>query len=249
MISLLTLNTWKDEGDWDARIDAVADGLKRLRPDIVCLQEVYAGGGRDTGAALASATGMVCTHAPARHKVRNGVSSSSGVAILSYFKPKATTTIDLPTSPQDGGRRALMCLLDTAAGPLGVACVHLSHLRGREAADLRAAQLRCVLDHLQAQQDGPLVVAGDFNALWRDPEMAAFGEPAWTSTARALAGCSSLIGRPGALIDHIALLGRGVLRLDQVALAFDRPSPLGVMASDHAGVLAVLSAIGPTNSA
>ena len=39
-ISVLTLNLWNIEGPLEARYSALARGLKLLRPDIVCLEEV-----------------------------------------------------------------------------------------------------------------------------------------------------------------------------------------------------------------
>jgi len=68
LIRVVTLNTGKDEGDWPARITAIGAALRDLCPDIVCLQEVYVGAGRDTGQALATAMGLICTHVPARAK-------------------------------------------------------------------------------------------------------------------------------------------------------------------------------------
>ncbi len=240
MIRLLTLNSWKDQGDWAARMDAIAEGLCALAPDIVCLQEVYVGGGRDSGQTLATRTGLFCTNVPARKKARGGIVSSSGVAILSRQQPEASMAIDLPTTPADGGRKALVCTLATDNGLLRVASLHLSHLRSAEAGALRAAQLAALIEH--ADWDGPLVLAGDFNAPWHAPELAALHAPGWTSTAPALAGQTSLIDRPAALIDHFVLRAGGPWTLGNASLVLNRPSTRGVMPSDHAGVMAYLGA-------
>ncbi|WP_439545723.1 endonuclease/exonuclease/phosphatase family protein [Sandarakinorhabdus sp.] len=242
MIRVVTLNSWKDEGDWPARMALIAAGLAALDPDIICLQEVYVGGGRDTGVVLAARTGLICTPLAARHKLRSGIMSSSGVAILSRQPPSAVTAIELPTSPADGGRKALLCRFAAAAGPLCVASLHLSHLRTSDAAALRAAQLAAVI--AAADPDSALVLAGDFNAPWDAPELAALHAPGWTATATGLAGQSSLIGRPAALIDHVALRapasGSATLGLAEPRLVFDQPMPDGTIASDHAGVMALI---------
>lgn len=250
MIRLITLNCWKDEGDWAARMVAIGEALTRLQPDLVCLQEVYVGAGRDTGQRLAAATGLVCSHVAARPKMRGGIPSTSGIAILSRLPPLVTASFVLPTTPEDGGRKALVCTFATAQGPLRVASLHLSHLRPASAAALRAAQVSALIEHVAADWDGPLVLAGDFNALWSAPELAALQTAGWTSTAGMLAGQSSLIGRPLALIDHIVLRaprsGPGAegealaLSLAETSVVLDQPSAAGVMPSDHAGVMAVL---------
>jgi endonuclease/exonuclease/phosphatase family metal-dependent hydrolase len=243
MIRLVTLNSWKDEGDWPARMAAIAEGLTLLQPDIVCLQEVYAGAGRDTGQRLAAHTGLTCTQVAARSKSRGGVLSSSGVAILSRTPPQSSAAIDLPTTAEDGGRKALIANFTTAAGPLRIASLHLSHLRSADAAALRAAQLSCVIAHASADWHGAIVLAGDFNAPCHAPELAALHAPGWVSSAPALAGQSSLIDRPAALIDHIALQAAPsgpVWTLADVSLVLNQPSASGVMPSDHAGVMARL---------
>jgi endonuclease/exonuclease/phosphatase family metal-dependent hydrolase len=242
MIRLLTLNCWKDEGDWTARMDAIADELIRLEPDIACLQEVYIGAGRDTGQTLAARTGLVRTHVPARTKARSGIVSSSGVAILSRQLPETSEAIDLPTTVADGGRKALIATFVTPAGPLRVASLHLSHLRSNDASALRAAQIACLIDCASANWHGPLVLAGDFNAPWHAPELAALRGPGWTSTASALAGQSSLIDRAHMLIDHIALYAPHSAAkpssLSEASIVMNQPSRSGTMPSDHAGVMA-----------
>jgi endonuclease/exonuclease/phosphatase family metal-dependent hydrolase len=242
VIRIVTLNCWKDEGDWPARMAAIAAGLAALQPDFVCLQEVYVGGGRDAGQWLAAATGLVCTHLDARHKLRGGVSSSSGVAVLSRVPAIGTMAIGLPTTLADGGRKALAADFATIAGPLRVASLHLSHLRGAESGALRAAQLSALV--AAAEWDGPLVLAGDFNARWDAPELALLDAPGWVSSATMLAGHSSLIGQPDALIDHVVLrAGPAALALQQARIVLDQPDAAGVLPSDHAGVLAVLGPI------
>lgn len=248
MIRLVTLNTWKDEGDWTARMAAIGAGLTALQPDIICLQEVYVGGGRDTGQWLAAALGRHCTHLAAREKLRGGIPSSSGVAILSRMPPTGSIAIALPTTPDDGGRNALIARLATPQGPVAVASLHLSHLRSPDAGPLRAAQLAALV--AAADADMPLILAGDFNAPATAPELALLQAPGWTSTAPLLAGQSSLIGRPAALIDHVAIRApSGNLGMHQAQIVLDRPDAAGVMPSDHAGVLAELAPIQPDKSA
>ena len=67
---IVTLNTWKNEGEYERRLDLMAVGLGDLRADVVCLQECFVGGGSDTAARLAAALGMRAYPAPARRKLR-----------------------------------------------------------------------------------------------------------------------------------------------------------------------------------
>lgn len=100
-------------------------------------------------------------------------------------------------------------------------------------------------------------MAGDFNALWTAPELAALRRVATAASAPSLAGQTSLIGTTGALIDHIALISpalpaasstgspapMAILQLAKIALVLDQPDVSGVMPSDHAGVMALLTSV------
>ena len=60
MLRVVTLNTWKCEGDYRARLPRMAAGLRALDADLVCLQEVFAcaAPSADTAAWLADALGL-----------------------------------------------------------------------------------------------------------------------------------------------------------------------------------------------
>jgi endonuclease/exonuclease/phosphatase family metal-dependent hydrolase len=65
---LVSLNTWKAEGDYVRRIDAMAAGLSALSPDVIALQEDLrtADGLTHTALALARALGLQLSWVPAR---------------------------------------------------------------------------------------------------------------------------------------------------------------------------------------
>ena len=139
-------------------------------------------------------------------KLRSGIASTSGVAIPNRQPPLAHAAIDLPTTPDDGGRKAIVGSFTTTHGSLRVVSLHLSHLRTPDATRLRTTQLFFALEAAQAGWAVELVVAGDFNALWTAPELVALRRVATAASAPSLAGQTSLIGTTGALIDHIALI-------------------------------------------
>jgi len=39
-LTVVTLNLWNDQQDWPRRLRVIVPELRRLRPDVVCLQEV-----------------------------------------------------------------------------------------------------------------------------------------------------------------------------------------------------------------
>src|SRR5437667_7446816 len=80
-VRLVTWNLWWRLGDWNARGEAIARTLEALRPDVACLQEVWAEGDRNQAALLGERLGM--SHAFARDRAQAGV--DQGVALLSRW--------------------------------------------------------------------------------------------------------------------------------------------------------------------
>lgn len=195
---IVTLNTSKNEGWYEHRISLMAEGLAAPRPDIVCLQEVFETAGLDTAARLGRALGLHATVQLARRKLRRHqereVDSRSGLAILSREPPWISARI---------AQWALF-------GPdLGVLNLHLTHLRGNEAAALRGRQLACALRQ-GAQADAALVAAGDFNAPATAAELAPLADSLDRCVPPTLQG--ERAGRTpsgGPAIDHLALVRAG----------------------------------------
>ena len=262
MLRVVTLNTWKCDGDYGARMALMRRELKHLDVDVLCLQECFSTcpsletGGRDlnrpaahTSRDLAEALGMRLYHVPARRKVRRfldgPVLSTSGLAILVRAKAGPMDVLDLPQDSGDGPRVAqAIDLFLKDAGAIRVVNLHLTHLRDRE--DLRASQLQSVLDRW-GQAGLPTLIAGDFNAAFDDDAFRALRDrndldigplshQQWPGTL--------LMGSLKRAIDHVLLL-RGSSDSAPVVTArrrvLDRRSPAGLFPSDHAGVLVDLS--------
>lgn len=237
---VITLNLWKNEGDLPARLQMVAAECLRLKPDIICLQEVYADAEFDAGAWLAQALGLSLTSVPARMKQRSGVLSSSGLALLSSLPLLSQESIDLPTSPADGGRKALFGAFQTGLGPVRIVSLHLSHLNTDEGDLLRQAQLSSIWSWVREGWEHPIILAGDFNATIDAPCLS------WLRTQAPFAGTESFLpsatsfrDRPNALIDHVVLAGRNRVHLSHAALCFkDMEAETGRVASDHFGIVA-----------
>jgi endonuclease/exonuclease/phosphatase family metal-dependent hydrolase len=252
---VMTLNTWKGDGAYGARLRLMAEEVGRLDPDILLLQECFAAPelGHDTAAALAGATGSHSASWPGRRKIRlcedAEALSTSGLAVLSRHPIRRSWTMQLPSDPRDGERAALLAEIDHPAGTILAVCLHLTHLADAQA--LRRRQFESIMEELAGVSPATLViVGGDFNAAADAEEFA----NASSAAGGRLVDCRRLAGVPaaatcagngdGACIDHILMLVREDMEDRQVvdvSTVLDRPDPkTGLLASDHFGVKATL---------
>lgn len=136
---------------------------------------------------------------------------------------------DAPTGAREP-RAVVSATVDTAAGPVTVLAVHLTHVGTAQ----RRAQAAFVAN-LAARTDPPVVVTGDLNAPIDAPAL----EPLATSLTDAFAATGTPTGDPARIscgpwpLDHVLVRG-----LRPVACAVDR-SAGGL--SDHWPVRAVLA--------
>lgn len=176
---IATWNLWWRFGDHEARHAAIVAELARVRPAVLCLQEVWtetdqevvAGDVRvedETGDAVtqagALATALGLPHWRSAWRVAHE-GLSFGNAVLSRHPIRATHTLPLPTvDAHEEYRTALLVELETPAGPLAVATTHLSFRWDHS--HVRQAQVHAIChwlaDHHPA--DTPLVLTGDLNA-------------------------------------------------------------------------------------
>jgi endonuclease/exonuclease/phosphatase family metal-dependent hydrolase len=108
--SVLTLNLWNGNEPLAARSSALAAGLKILRPDIVCLQEVA----RGQSALVAEACDLT-------HGIDNGT-----LSILSRTPIARSHSAALPEAPRDEPRQVLLAATSIEGRPLLVANTHLA---------------------------------------------------------------------------------------------------------------------------
>jgi endonuclease/exonuclease/phosphatase family metal-dependent hydrolase len=164
-VRIVTWNLWWRLGDWESRLEAIARTLEELRPDLVCLQEVWQEGASNQAAMLAHRLGM--THAFARERTAEGV--DQGVALLSRWPLAAVAHRTLPSPPDaKESNVALRAVAQGPRGPLLLATTHLAPYPHRSAD--REQQVRSLVEfitgaHGQATDlSGRSIVAGDFNA-------------------------------------------------------------------------------------
>jgi endonuclease/exonuclease/phosphatase family metal-dependent hydrolase len=147
-------------------LDAIAEDVRKLSPDVVALQEVERGVRRsreiDQARALAEALGM--EHAfGGSFRVERG---EHGVAILSRFPMADVEIVRLPQGNGRWPRVALKARIDAPGAPFRMVCVHLTRPWGWPTSHTRArlAQIRAMRESL-AGDSLAAVVAGDFNSF------------------------------------------------------------------------------------
>ena len=160
-LGLLTLNLWNISEPLEPRYHALAAGLKKLRPEIVCLQEVY----RDPKSGRSQAE-LVAEMCRLNHHVgENGLSIiSSQPALRSVIEP-------LPQMPDDPPREVLLAEFVVEARRLLVANTHLAYqakmVEGRR--KQAQAMLTAIRRHDPKPGDCPKVLCGDFNDVPGSP--------------------------------------------------------------------------------
>jgi endonuclease/exonuclease/phosphatase family metal-dependent hydrolase len=176
-------------------IEALADTIADLQPDVVVLNEVDRGwlttGGRDTLRIVRRRLGMPYQFGPAADEVW-------GNAVLSRF-PVSDVRVERLSRGRDAMARSQLTVLIEIAPDVSIAVVgtHLSHVDVQ--GDTRLPQARTVAANVARLRDRgvPVILAGDLNAEPGSAELATFGElvrsaldeglptyPAWAPTAQ-----------------------------------------------------------------
>jgi endonuclease/exonuclease/phosphatase family metal-dependent hydrolase len=251
---------WRFGGNWGEREFGIRSTLAEHRPDVVGLQETWAGDGTSQARVLADALGMDAAFAPTslppapdpvETPDQRGI--AVGIGLLSRWPIIATEVHDLPNDER-GGRppTALLATLDHPDGPLH-AVVSCTEWEPRYAGDHRAQCRALAALVTEPRFDGalPVLLVGDLNAAPDQPEMrplldvlvdtwaAGGGDPGAVTLDSAVPfaplEATKQIDRR---IDHIlARPGRsdGDVTVRRAFLAGDRPVD-GLFPSDHYAV-------------
>jgi len=264
-VRITTVNTWKGDGPYGARLEALRDQLRALQPDVIALQEalVAVDGSLSTPGCLARELGMTMATYAHRRKPRmvegREVDSWSGLALLSRWPLVEFESHALPSDDADGERGVLLAAIETPAGLLRIANTHLTHLRSRSV--LRREQLDAVLaDPFLAKPAAVRLVCGDMNATPGTPEIGWLlgGETRHWHVVDAYAAAdgpelrATLSDRNGhvtpgvgeRVLDYIFSLAdtpHDHPYLLDARVVLDRPSDQGVFPSDHFGVAVSLA--------
>jgi endonuclease/exonuclease/phosphatase family metal-dependent hydrolase len=255
---IVSINTGRNAGDYVRRLPVLAARLAELSPDIVCAQEVFRSedGQFDTATDLGRVLAMPVAHVPARPKARNvlghgPVMSTSGLAVASRWPIVTATSLELPTSPADGGRSAQIVEIEAPVGRLRIVNVHFSFLDPPEGEALRVAQWAA----LAPWRDGrlPTIVAGDFNAapesslirhLAADPTIDLGPDDLAAAPPTSLGGLLDYDSR-GAVVDYVLALKPALSITSRTTALAEIDPVLGTAPSDHAAVVVELRAGAP----
>ena len=227
--SVLTLNLWNVNEPLTARMSALAAGLKLLRPNIVCLQEVAQG----QSECAAEACGLP-------HVIDNGA-----LSILSRTPIARSHSAALPEAPHDEPRQVLLVETLIDGRPLLVANTHLAW-RPEMTAE-RKAQAATLLIAIERDATKTRILCGDFNddadspalrlvsdgdAGFHDAYGACYPDHPGFTWSRQNPYVDPSTTRDQR-IDYI--FASGDLKPDDCAVVFDGDNGLG-FASDHFGV-------------
>jgi endonuclease/exonuclease/phosphatase family metal-dependent hydrolase len=244
-LTVVTLNLWHDQHDWPSRLAVILPVLRELRPDVICLQEVLQHAGlRNQAETLADSLGAVAYFASVDPV---GAPKRYGNAILTRHPVLHTDGRNL--EPLNDYRTAAHVRIDFAGRPIDVYDTHLHHTP--EGGPIRATQVRDLLAFIDSTRaQGPLVLAGDFNAELDTPELRLLA-PAFEDAYRVLhpsAGrdeartYNPIFGTAPGSIDHVFVARSAGARLEPLRcdVIFRTPGPDSVWASDHFGLMARL---------
>lgn len=195
-IKLVSFNIRHAKGtDGSVSLDRVADTLKNIKPDLVCLQEVDRFMPRsylqDQAKWLSAAMGMNFAFAP---NLRFNNRALFGNAILSRYPIADHGNTHLPGT---GEQRGLQHCILTLQGNKKI-CLLNTHL-GLSPQD-RSAQVKEIVKRT-SQTDLPLLLAGDFNSAPESEELQPLG-----SELRFICGPqinTFPAGNPRHQVDHI----------------------------------------------
>lgn len=237
-MKILTLNTWTEKGPWRERWEIIFEGIRGLRPDVICLQEVF---NAEWAKEIKRRTRFASL-------VYLPESKESGLAILSNFTLLTSAGLKFQKQSLNFEPRRHLLYAHFKAGE---SCffVFNTHLTWRlTEAEIRAAQVDEILKSIPVG-GGPIVLCGDFNASAQTAEVRLVTAAGFTDTYEACnpgantltwdnknpyaASASSAL--PDRRIDFIFTRGFEGPKSSRVVL--EKPNENGVYASDHYGVL------------
>jgi len=199
-------------------LDVLADTIARESPDVICLQAVVRGwmidDQHDALSFLAERLGM-------RYAWQPNIGDMYGNALLSRFPMTDVSRVHYALEP--GLEHQPRGVIFARVADVLVGCTHLDYLS--DASIVRQEQVRTIIRNISST-NGPVIVAGDLNAVPGDIEVRLFDEFGLEDLG-ASAGETTTGAGPQKRIDYV--WGRGVVG----SQAHTLPLEEAVRASDH----------------
>jgi len=244
-LTVVTLNLWHDAHEWPKRLPVILAGLRRVKPDVLCVQEVLQHEKlHNQAGTLADSLGF---HVRFASVDPPGNPKRYGNAVLTPYPIVADGSTNL--APADDYRVVQHVRFTWRGREVDAYSTHLHHTR--EGGAIRTTQIRHLLAYVDSTKGkGPLVLAGDFNAELGTPEMdlvtkryvSAFRAVHPKATRTEAATFNPRFGVDPGAIDHVFVERSGARALVPIAseVMFRSVGPDSVWASDHFGVMARL---------
>lgn len=251
---IITINTWKGDGNYDWRMQMMARELYVLEPDVICLQESVqtVDFQIDTADYLAEVLDMDMIYAPARLKQRSierfEFHCHSGLAILSATPIDCQWLTSIPISEDDPERMALSGQMCRGDQLITITNLHLTHVSDKDG--LRRQQLNTIIgENVNVAKNSYWFCCGDCNCSIEMATLAALGREnnvqirdCYLAGGGLLPG-KTLVGtdRPAAesRIDYIFFVQdqhQRELAFRNARVVLDTPDFEGCYPSDHFGV-------------
>jgi endonuclease/exonuclease/phosphatase family metal-dependent hydrolase len=238
-ITVLSYNIWHDQMHWPDRLDMMLAEIRRLEPDVICLQEVLQHENLpNQSTTIADSLGMEVhfTSVDGADRPRR-----YGNAILA----RSIVGRDVRAlEPADDYRNAGYARVAVSGTELDVYCTHLHHTATPEGEQTRRTQIGDLLAFIGETASAPVILAGDFNAEPVYPEMRLLDErfvDTWTAVHGDEERPTTLnqhVGHQERWIDYIFIDRGAAFRVEDTRRVLDDSRADTLWASDHFGVLA-----------
>jgi endonuclease/exonuclease/phosphatase family metal-dependent hydrolase len=198
-VRVATLNLWGRRGAWDERRSVLVEGFRRLRPDLVALQEAVVGGGYDQVTDILGPDYHLA-HQTGREAGRGGdIEDGQGISIASRWPLGEVLEPDLNVTPRTEvfacGAIIVEVFAPEPVGPL----LFVNHLPNWQLTFEHERELQTVIaaraiEGIARERDLHVVLAGDLDAtpdaasvrFWRGRQslggMSVCYRDAWGST-------------------------------------------------------------------
>lgn len=233
---LVSINTWKCDGNYHRRLSLITEELLGLSADVIAAQEVFhaLSSEASTKNHLTDYLGLANHYLPLRRKKRNlngqAVDSYSGLCFFTNLTVVRHDHFMLPSHSADGERAAQLLVIEQNRKKIALVNTHLTHLSDQP--KLRLQQARTILERVTQDADwDAVIIAGDFNVLPDSLVVAEVNQ----SFVDAFSEHPSPTHRSGKRIDYVFYTPDAGLKVVERKRVLDQPEH-GMYPSDHYGL-------------